>query len=444
MTGIMRHLIVSVSSTVGARFAQVMGLEVSGRTLLRVVNHEEAQVPTPRVLGLDDFAIRKGRTYGTILCDLEKKKPVDVIFGRTKQDVLGWLNNRSGIEIAVRDRASSYADALSTAVPEAIQVADRFHLVRNVGDALKEVVDRQSWALPEPAPLPVSVCVPEPAPEVTPTPTPLPEQRLSRAQRRRAAAADRLEGRYSDVWRLHATGMTVWQIRKATGLSRMTIYKYLNSPEVPKRAERRPVPSIVDPFVDYLEERWHSGCHNVHALFAELVQQGYPGSESSLRRVLAPWRAELPKAPSKGCKQVTRKEERQAPQVTWKEVRWAILYPPEHLNAKQRQLLQEFLPLHPKLARARELVDRFRNMLKERDPSAFDGWLADAAGSGPTPFERLARTLAADRAAVLAGIELPWSTGPVEGQITRVKLLKRIGYGRAGLPLLRARILGCA
>lgn len=439
MTEIMRHLILSVSSTVGAQFAQVMGMEVSGRTLLRVVGHGEVQAPTPRVVGLDDFALRRGRTYGTIVCDLEKGKPVDVLIGRTKQDVLRWLKDHPGIEIAVRDRASSYADALSAAAPGAIQVADRFHLVKNVSDALKEVVDRQSWALPEPAPLPVSACEPDPAPESPPE-----KRRVTRAEQKRAAAAERLDRRYTEVHRLRASGMTVRQIRKATGLSRSTIRKYLDSAEVPKRAERRRVPSIVDPFADYLAERWQSGCHNVQALLAEIVQQGYTGSESNLRRFLAPWRAEMPKAPRKGRERVQRKGGSGTPKVTWKEVRWAVLCPPEHLKSDQRQLLQEFLPLHPQLSLARDLVDRFRNMLKEHDTAAFDAWLKDAAESGLAPFERLARTLNSDRSAVLAGIELPWSTGPVEGQITRVKLLKRIGYGRASFSLLRARILGCA
>lgn len=214
MTAIMRHLIVSASSTVGAQLAQVMGMEVSGRTLLRVVNHGERQDPTPRVVGLDDFALRKGRTYGTIVCDLESGKPVDILLGRTKKDVLGWLENHRGIEIAARDRASSYSDALSTAVPGAIQVADRFHLVKNLGDALRDVVDRQSWALPEPAPLPVSVCEPQPVSEPGLPPACPPTKRISRAEQKRAAAAARLERRYLEVQRLHAEGMSVRQIRK--------------------------------------------------------------------------------------------------------------------------------------------------------------------------------------------------------------------------------------
>lgn len=442
MTELMRHLIVNQSSTVAERLAEVIGIDVSGRTLLRVVGNEEVHVPTPRVVGLDDFALRRGVTYGTIFCDLEKGKPIDIVVGRTKQDVLRWLQNHPGIEIAARDRASSYADALSVGAPGAIQVADRFHLVKNLSDALKEVVDRQSWALPEPAPLPVSASEPDlaPEPELTPERKQAPGSPSKRAKR--AAAAERLERRYSEVIQLHADGMPVRKIAKVTGFCRATIRKYLASVQVPKRAERRRVPSMIDPFMDYLEERWESGCHNVHALWVELAGQGFTGSESNLRRVLGPWRAELPKAPRKGRKRV--QKDNCTPKTTWKEVRWALLRFPEHLSDVQRQLLQEFLPLHPELSRARDLIERFRRMLKEHDSASFETWVKDASESALAPFERLARTFESDRLAVIAGIELPWSTGPVEGQITRVKLLKRIGYGRAGLALLRARILGCA
>ncbi len=260
---IMRHLILSVSSTVGAQLAQVMGLEVSRPTLLRVVDDGPAQAPTLRVLGIGDFALRKGRVYGTILYDLEKGKPVDILTGRTKQDVLGWLQDPPGIEIAARDRASSYANALSIGAPDAIQVADRFHLVKNLGAALKKVVDRQSWALPEPAPLPVRVGEPEPVTEPEPAPATLPSKRVSRAEQKRTAAAELLARRYEAVKQLHAGGMSTRQIRKVTGLTRNTIRKYLASDKVLTPAERRQVPSMLDSFTHYLRERWQSGCYDV-------------------------------------------------------------------------------------------------------------------------------------------------------------------------------------
>lgn len=444
MTETLRYLILALSSTTAAWLAGVMGIETSPRTLLRTVGHGEGQSPTPRVLGVDDFALARGRTYATLLCDLETKKAIDVLPGRSKKALREWLESHPGIEIIARDRASSYADAANEGAPNAIQVADRFHLVRNVTDALKEVVDRQSWGLPEPAPLPVSPAEPEPVPEPEPAPESTPAKRVTRAERRRAAAADRLRRRYEEVHRLHGLDMPIVQIRQATGLSRTTILKYLNSSEVPKRAQPRRVRSILDPFVDYLAERWRAGCHDTATLYEEIVQQGYTGSTHTLRRLLQPWRAECPPAPPKVRPRSQRADHSRAHRVSWKELRWAVLCPPEHVKGAEAQLLQDFLALHPDLAMAHALVQRFRRILQEHDTAAFAPWLTDAAQSRLAPFERLARTLEADRSAVLAGIELPWSTGPVEGHITRVKFIKRVGYGRAGLSLLRARIIGCA
>lgn len=169
------------------------------------------------------------------------------------------------------------------------------------------------------------------------------------------------------------------------------------------------------------------------------MDQGYTGSLVNLRRLVSPWRAECPPPPK--TQRPPREDVHQVRKVNWGEVRKAVLCPPEHLNDVRRQSLQDFLLLHPKLARARDLVYQFRLLLKDQDVAALDTWLTAAARSELAPFERLARTLNADRKAVLAAVELPWSTGPVEGHITRVKLIKRIGYGRAGLTLLKARIL---
>jgi len=129
---------------------------------------------------------------------------------------------------------------------------------------------------------------------------------------------------------------------------------------------------------------------------------------------------------------------------TWKELRWSVRSPPEHLHPEQLEHLTAFLALHAELAKAYELAQSFRSLVKDKSADQFDRWIAAAANSALPPFQRLARTLQADRAAVVAGIQLPWSTGPIEGHICRVKFLKRLGYGRAGLALLRARIIGVA
>lgn len=335
-----------------------------------------------------------------------------------------WLKQHPGVEVLARDRASAYADAARAGAPNAIQVADRLHLVRNVSDALREVVDRQSWTLPEPTVSSVSADASET----------VAERPRTRADQKREAAAERLRLRYEEVRRRFENGESNRAISKATGLDRTTVQKYVQSVKVPERAVRRPSPHNMAPFVDYLGDRWRSGCHNARKLFEEIRQLGYTGSSSSVRRILRPWRSTSPESTTNQAKGVGG--------YVWKEVRWAILSPAEHLKQPQQDCLLQLFALHPKLGLAHELAQRFRQVLRGGEVKGLDDWLTDAAASELAPFERLAKTLTADKSAVIAAVELPWSTGRVEGIITRVKLLKRIGYGRASLPLLRARIIG--
>lgn len=425
LTATLQSLILSSSSPTGARLAQQMGIETSARTLLRVVNHGEHHVPAPRFLGVDDFALRKGHSYGTLLCDLETGTPIDILPGRLAGPLTEWLKAHPGVEVIARDRATAYADAARAGAPNAVQVADRFHLVKNVSDALKEIVDRQPWSVPAPKVMPVSPIV-----EVVPS-----QKSTTRQAMLRAEAAERRQARYDIIQQRLAMGESLRAICRATGLSRATVRKYVRSAGVPERAVRRHH-SNLDPFADYLRERWSVGCHNVRQLYREVVGLGYAGSESMLRTYVRAWR-EKPSCSSG-------EHQARVNQVVWKDLRWTILRPKEHLRTEDAHLLAEFLHMHPQLEQAYGLVQAFREMLKEHRVEELDHWLSEASQSGLPPLQRLAKSLANDRAAVLAGIELKWSTGPVEGQITRLKLLKRIGYGRASLPLLRARVTGIA
>lgn len=426
LTAQLLSLILTTSSRSATRLAHQMGIQTSPRTLLRTVDRSVRSATAPRALGIDDFALRRGRTYGTVFCDLESGRPVDIILGRSTEAVSNWLKERPGVEIIARDRATAYAEAARQGAPAAIQVADRFHLVRNVSDALREVVDGRSWSLPE---MPGQGSHP-----ADPQPAPLSRPR-TKAESARQAAAERLRRRHEEACRRYANGESIRAISKAMGLDRKTVTKYVKSPDPPRRAARRQPARKIDPHVPYLKERWLSGCHNVRKLYEEIRDRGYSGSYSNLRHALVSWRTA--KGPGAGAGPGSSR-----PSLVWRDVRWALLCPPEHQTEVQRQMVEQILALHPDLALAHSLLQRFRQMLREHQVGELNRWLDDAMASGLPPFKRLARTLTADKAAVLAAIELPWSTGPVEGIITRIKFMKRLGYGRASLPLLRARVIG--
>lgn len=282
MTQTLKSLILELSSCAGARLAARLGIETSPRTLLRVVGREVAEIPTPRVLGVDDFALRRGHTYGTLL---ETGRPIDVLLGRQSEPLTAWLKQHPGVEIIARDRASAYADAARTGAPQAIQVADRFHLVKNVGDALREVVDQKSWALPTPPQQPEDEIADWELPTVISAPKP-----PSAHQRKHTATTERRRALHAEVVRRRANGESLRAISEVTGASLATVKRLYRMPEGPQPITRRRQFRNTDPFLAYLRQRWADGCRNGGLLFSELVAQGYTGSPQALRRTLTEWR----------------------------------------------------------------------------------------------------------------------------------------------------------
>ena len=195
---------------------------------------------------------------------------------------------------------------------------------------------------------------------------------------------------------------------------------------------------MLQPFLVYLQGRWLAGCTNVAQLKRELDAQGYRGSYSLMMQALSPWRDPRPPPDP------TSRRRRGRPRMKRVNVRWLCLRPPNQLQPHECDALQEILNDDERLAAGYELLQRFRRLINRRSVRDLIQWLADAAESGLRPFASLAHGIQADYAAVVNGLKLPWSTGPVDGTVTRVKLLKRQGYGRASTGLLRRRLISAA
>ena len=436
-TELLLSIVRRTSAEAGARLAHAAGVPVSPDTLLRPVRQLGQQpVPTPRVLGVDDFSLRRGRTFATLLIDLETHVPVDVLPDREAKTLTVWLRNHPGVEILSRDRAEAYAEAGRCGAPDAIQVADRFHLDLNVTTALDELlrgrrrhvdVQRlQDWAEAEAG-------GPCPPPEAAPT--------LTRTQQEERERRARRVARWAEVRRRHAAGESQRQIAHAVGINRRTVHRLLATPEPPRNRPRSTAPltgirsPTLAPFVPYLEGRWQAGCTNISQLCREIEAQGYAASRSLVRQALLAWR---------GPRLSRAERRRQRRQKRRLSTRWLCLRPPEQLDQEERRALEHLLEQDAELAQAYALVQRFRKIVKERDHGGLDAFLADARASGLPPFVSFARGIDTDRAAVDAALTLDWSNGPVEGHVHRVKLLKRLGYGRASLTTLRARILAAS
>ena len=411
-----------VGGEAGARLALAAGLPVSPDTLLRLLQQDaHGDAATPRVLGVDDLALRRGQTYATILVNLETSEPIDLLSGRVAEPLAAWLREHPGVEVIVRDRSEAYAEGARAGAPDAIQVADRFHLVKNASAAMDELLQGRRRQ--------IAVAVPDPPPP-TPSAKP-PSARQQRMADRRAARI----ARWEEVQRRHQEGEGLRHIARELGISRVTVRRLIDTPIPPRNRIVHPRPSgltspSLQPHVTYLQDRWQEGCSNITQLFREIVEQGYAGSRSLLYTALQTWRG--PRSPP-----VQRRR-----QKSWRfSVRWLCLRPPDQLKPEEQTALQHILKEDADLAAGYRLLQRFRDVVAKRDVAALDPWLRDAQTSTLAPFIGLANGIVADRAAVDAALTMRWSTSMVEGHVNRVKLIKRQGYGRSSFALLRRRIL---
>jgi len=393
---------------------------------------------TPRVLSVDDWAKRKGKTYGTILVDLEQHRVVDLLPDRTAESLATWLKEHPGVEIITRDRSTTYAEGATAGAPAAIQVADRWHLLKNLVDTVEDILACHkrylSRTLPPPEPcsgqeVTVTAC--------DPPSTPTPSAERVRLRRR----AERLK-RYQQVTTLRERGLKLSEIAHQAGISERTVNRFLATGTFPERKRRHASkPGLLEPHLTYLHERWTDGCTNGTQLWRELCGQGFAGSKalvltyiSSLRKHGLPakrpltWPAASPAEPA-----MRRYSPRQA----------AVLFirPQQELAAAEEQDIAYMTGASAEIATAYALAQRFAHLIRQRVADALEPWLESAQSLALVEFRRFAAGLCQDKDAVLAALKYPWSNGQAEGQINRLKLLKRQMYGRANFDLLRQRVL---
>jgi transposase len=450
----MTHLLaiaLALGGAAGARLSRALGLTVSRNTLLRVIRRAPcpAMIP-PQVLSVDEFALRKRHTYGTLLLDLARRRPLALLPDREATTVARWLQAHPGVEVVVRDRAEAYAEAARLGAPAACQVADRFHLLQNLADVLTDVfrahapqlarVNTQHLTAPTPVHDPA-----DPATDSRRSTVPLaPPQPSTRAAALAAARRAQRVASYEQVWMSHRQGWTLDAIAEQVGLSRRTVQRYLQSPTFPERQPRHGRGrSLLDPYKATLLAGWNRGCRNGWHLFRTIRNQGFRGQYGIValyvRRMrqaqrLAPWqrRSDQP------LPAVTAAPRRQ---LTPRRATWLVLRPSARATAQDHQQLAQLTTKGPELAEAVALAQDFASLVRQRQPTQLEPWLRRAATSTLPPFRRFAKGLRADDAAVKAGVTLPWSQGPIEGHINRLKMLKRQMFGRAKLDLLTRRLL---
>ncbi len=435
---------VALGGKAGVRLSHQWGLAVSRNTLLRLLRRLPVpSLPTPRVLGVDDFALRKRHAYGTVLIDLERRQPVALLPERTADTVAQWLREHPGVEVIARDRSTAYAEGARQGAAAATQVADRFHLLQNLREALDQVFLTHSTVLDvvnetmrqQPLLLLAGVV----AVPVPPHDIPLPaQQRTAQRQARRQAL-------HEQVWALHRQGWTASAIAQEVGLSLRTVQRDLRTTTFAGRKRRSDHgDSGLTPYKEYLLERWNAGCYTAMRLFRELRQRGYAGGYG----VVAAYARRLRQA--QGLPPGHRRVRHPLPAVaeplcqplTPRRAAWLVLRREAQRTEAEAQQLTQLHMQSAAVAEAIDLAQDFAQCVRQRQPDALDPWLQRATTSTLEALQRFAKGLYEDYEAVKAGVTLPWSTGPVEGHINRLKMLKRQMFGRARLDLLSRRFVG--
>jgi transposase len=446
LTQYLSALGLALGGQAGARLAARFQWRTSPDTLLRLVQAAPVpDAPAPHIIGVDEWAWRRGQRYGTILVNLEDHRVLDLLPERSADSVATWLAQYPTVLVVCRDRSALYAEGIRRGAPQAVQVVDRFHLVKNLREAVEAFLHNQRAAL-QGAAAPTAqalTLVAGPGPVTSMYRgrrqcSHVEHQRREVEQQQRHAAWGTT---YKAIHTLHAQGASVTTIAQQLGISRPTVYAYLRRATPPSpRSPQRPG-QVLRPYMAYLIRRWREGSTDSMQLWRELRALGYAHSARTVSRFLTRLRraSEAGWAPETQTSAYTRPQGPSARAVSFT---WVC---PAAKRAPDAQLYVDQLTQgDPTIAQAYTLSQAFLTLVRERRGDALEAWMTEAAASGIEALARFAQGLQEDRAAVTAGLTLPWSNGPVEGHVNRLKLLKRQGYGRADVGLLRQRVMQAA
>jgi transposase len=373
---------------------------VSRDVLLRLVKALPIPLLGPvALLGVDDFALRRGHRYGTVLIDMASHRPVDVLSDRAAETFADWLADHPGTEVICRDRAGAYAEGARVGAPEAVQVADRWHLWHNLAEHVENTVRAHRDCLRlGAAPVPEGSTAGEgdPAHEAAgpaPEPVVVPDREL--------AITTRTRERYRAISELAATGASMSAISRRLGLDRATVRRFVRAQDVDEllvtTGQRV---SLLDGFTDYLHHRWAQGARDAAALTGELRELGYRGSDQTVRRYLHPLRDGRPAPPAR------------PPAPTVREVTRWLLQPATALEDAERVALKQVLAVCPELEATTGHVQSFAEMMTARRGERLEAWLAGIEPDDRLPeLGRFARGVRRDQDAVTAGLTLEHSSG---------------------------------
>lgn len=424
----LRLLAFALGGEQGARLLTRLAMKTSPDSLLRLVRQQEfVSHESPRVLGVDDWAYRRGRSYGTILCDLEREKVLDLLPDREAKTLAQWLKKHPSIEIVSRDRAAAYIEGITLGAPQAIQVADRWHLLKNLREATQKQLEQWSRHFEWSAESENAAKEPR-ADEIFERNREL-EIRLKHRQQRFE--------RYQAVISLRDQGYSQQQVAAMVDLSLSTIKRFWRTENYPERQRRLVNSSLIDPFQAEVLKAWDAGQNNIMELWRKLQLQGFSGSYLTVFRAWQRLEKGLPLSRSAEAVPALKAKKRRRAQ----ELSWLFVLELKQLSSQQVQDLENLWQAYPQSQVLYRLVREFREIFQNKKPEELAKWLQKIPQNDFKSLQSFAKGLRKDLPAIEAALRYDWSNGYVEGQVNRLKLIKRQMYGRANFDLLRQKVL---
>jgi transposase len=396
----------------GERLAGKLGMPLSDATLLWSLY----LVPLPEVgqvevLGIDDWSYRRGKRYGSILVDLHTHKIIDLLPERTVDSVVAWLEAHPEVGIVSRDRGGVYVDGATQGAPLATQVCDRWHLIKNLGEAVEAFLIRTHIRLPDTA---ATAGTPEGAATASSAPTlerPLTTYSATPAQQGKTQARLLRKWKlYERIHELHDGGMSLRKIGEELGLARRTVRKYFRqAPEPPLPTPRPLRASKLDPYEDYILTRLAQGCLNAAQIHRELTAMGFSGGTSNVKAYVA----HLRKSTAQGATPVKRAARAQA--LSPRSLRWLLMRERKDLDEEEQAHLDRLLVVSPEVQTVHALLHTFLSLVRERKHQHLRSWMEEASKSWIAELKSFVAGVERDYDAVKEALRLPWSQGPTEG-----------------------------
>jgi transposase len=354
---------------------------------------------------------------------MQSHQVIDLLPDRKAETAKVWIQAHPEIELISRDRGGDYAAAARQGAPQAIQAADRFHIVKNLAEAVEKALRHCRAELRRgSANGPSDIEAPG---------EPLASILTTDGHPYSAHQAERYD-RYQQAVTLRKQGMKIKEIASRLGIGRRTVQSWLASGAYPETTYHHKHRSSFDVYETYVKQRWDNGCHNIQQIWREMKARGYPHSDRALRAHLEPLR---------GKRKAEFLEASSLDRFSAKEATWLFIRPIKNLDEKEQQEMATIRQASKTAETIYQLVQEFLQMVRKLQGEQLDAWLTKVMASHIQELQRFANGLERDKAAVVIGLTRSHNNGQVEGQVTRVKLIKRMMYGRAGFALLRQRIL---